>query len=56
VQVVSGLSSSEVFSYSPGEPESKPSYVGVELSFTTQQSADPTVLADGATLRNGGSS
>lgn len=49
-QVVSDLSATEVFSYAPSATE--PEHIGVELSFTTDQSADPLVLADGATLRN----
>lgn len=49
-QVVSDLSTTAVFSYAPSATE--PEHVGVELSFTTEQSADPVVLADGATLRN----
>jgi len=55
VQLVSGLSSSEVFSYSPAEAEAEPDYVGVELSFETREGG-PVVIADGATLRNGGGS
>lgn len=51
-QVVSDLSSTAVFSWSEAEPER----VEVELAFEKSQSTDPTVLADGATLRSGGSS
>jgi len=54
VQVVSGLSSSEVFSYSPEEAEAEPEYVGVTLSFETREGG-PVVVSDGAALRNGGS-
>lgn len=54
VEIVSDLSSTNVFSYSPSAAE--PDYVGVEFAFEKSQSTDPTVLADGATLRNGGSS
>lgn len=50
VRVVSGLSSTDVFSYSPSS--SDPTYVGVELSLTTQEGG-PVVIADGAVLRNG---
>jgi type II secretory pathway pseudopilin PulG len=53
VQVVSGLASSEVFSYAPSEAE--PAYVGVELSFAMSEGG-PVVIADGATLRNAGES
>ncbi len=51
-QIVSGLSSGNVFTYSPDESE--PEYVGVALSFATQEGG-PVVIADGAALRNGGS-
>ncbi len=55
VQVVSGLASDQVFSYSqPSEPEAGPGYVGVELSFATREGG-PVTIADGAALRNGGS-
>lgn len=55
VQVVTDLSTTaNVFTYVPS-PEN-PEYVGVELSFEKSQATDPTVLADGATLRSGGSS
>lgn len=54
VQVVSGLTTTNVFSYSPSEPEADPTYVGVELSFTTREGG-PVVIADGAALRNSGS-
>jgi prepilin-type N-terminal cleavage/methylation domain-containing protein len=56
-QAVSGLTSSEVFSYSPPvepESESEPEYVSVELSFETREGG-PVVVADGAALRNAGS-
>jgi hypothetical protein len=53
VQVVSGLSSEEVFSYSPDEPEVEPEYIGVTLSFETREGG-PVVIADGAAVRNGG--
>jgi type II secretory pathway pseudopilin PulG len=50
VQVVSGLASTDVFTYSTSEPE----YVGVELTFKTHEGG-PAVVADGASLRNGAS-
>jgi Tfp pilus assembly protein PilW len=54
VQVVAGLSStSEVFTYSPAEPEVEPDYVGVTLSFETREGG-PVVVSDGAAPRNGG--
>jgi Tfp pilus assembly protein PilW len=51
-QIVSGLSSGNVFTYSPDATD--PDYVGIELSFATQEGG-PVVIADGAALRNGGS-
>ncbi|MEX0973003.1 MAG: prepilin-type N-terminal cleavage/methylation domain-containing protein [Solirubrobacterales bacterium] len=51
-QVVSGLSSTEVFSYSPSAAE--PAYVDVALSFTAREGG-PVAIADGVALRNGGS-
>jgi Tfp pilus assembly protein PilW len=51
-QVVSGLSSGNVFTYSPDVTD--PDYVGIELSFATQEGG-PVVIADGAALRNGAS-
>jgi type II secretory pathway pseudopilin PulG len=55
VQVVTDLSTTaNVFTYVPSAES--PEYVGVELSFEKTQSTDPTVLADGATLRSGDSS
>jgi prepilin-type N-terminal cleavage/methylation domain-containing protein len=53
-QLVSGLATTNVFTYAPSAAE--PSYVGVELAFSTQPGTDPVVVADGAALRNGGSS
>ncbi len=50
VQVVSGLSSNAVFSYSPSLVN--PDYVGVRLSFEAQEGG-PVVISDGAALRNG---
>jgi prepilin-type N-terminal cleavage/methylation domain-containing protein len=48
VTVASGLSSTNVFTYSPSVAD--PSYVGVSLSFTG--SGQPFTLGDGVTLRN----
>jgi prepilin-type N-terminal cleavage/methylation domain-containing protein len=48
VTVASGLSSTNVFTYSPSVAD--PSYVGVSLSFTG--SGRPFTLGDGVTLRN----
>jgi type II secretory pathway pseudopilin PulG len=56
-QAVSGLASDEVFTYSPpieAAVEPDPEYVGVEFAFAMQEGG-PVVVADGATLRNGGS-
>jgi len=53
VLVVSELSSDEVFSYEPEEAEAEPRHVGVSFSFETREGG-PVVVADGATLRNGG--
>ena len=50
-QVVSGLSTTNVFTYATTETE--PSYVGVEFVFATQPGAGPVVVADGVDLRNG---
>lgn len=49
-QVVSGLATTNVFTYAPSAAE--PSYVGVEFAFTTREGG-PVVVADGAALRNG---
>lgn len=51
VEVVSGLATPNVFSYVLDESE--PTYVGVQLTFTTQEGSGPVVVADGAALRNG---
>ena len=51
LQVVTDLSSSEVFTYASSEPGSEP-YVSVWLSFATNEGG-PVVVADGASLRNG---
>jgi prepilin-type N-terminal cleavage/methylation domain-containing protein len=48
-QVVSGLATPNVFTYVPSA--TNPSYIGVELAFTTQEGAGPVVVADGASLR-----
>jgi hypothetical protein len=50
VRVVSGLSSSTPFTYTPTAIE--PSFVEVSLSFETQEGS-PVVIADGASIRNG---
>jgi type II secretory pathway pseudopilin PulG len=49
-QVASGLSSSNVFSYSPSP--TTPTYVGVTLSFTAQSGQNAVSLDDGAALGN----
>jgi len=49
VQVASGLTSTDVFSYYPPE-STDPSYVGVSLSFDSE--GQPVTLTDGAALRN----
>jgi type II secretory pathway pseudopilin PulG len=54
VQVVSGLASTNVFTYSDPDPVSGPTYVDVEFTFTTREGG-PVVVADGASLRNGAS-
>lgn len=51
VEVVSGLATTDVFTYVPDA--TAPSYVGVELAFTTQEGGGPVVVADGTALRNG---
>lgn len=51
VRLVDGLASTEVFSYSPEGAEAEPTYVDVELSFTSREGG-PVVIADGAALRN----
>jgi Tfp pilus assembly protein PilW len=53
VLVAGELSSNEVFSYAPSGAGAVPSYVGVELSFAMREGG-PVVIADGASLRNGG--
>jgi Tfp pilus assembly protein PilW len=54
VPVVSGLASTNVFTYSAPDPESDLAYVGVSLTFGTREGG-PVVVADGASLRNGAS-
>ena len=49
-QVVSGLESTDVFTYSPNATE--PAYVDVELTFETREGG-PVVVSDGVGLRNG---
>lgn len=55
VRAVGGLASTEVFTYSPSGLEAAPTYVGVELTFSTREGG-PVVIADGAALRNSGES
>jgi type II secretory pathway pseudopilin PulG len=50
VQVVSGLSSPNVFTYSPSS--TAPTYVGVTLSFSPQKGQSAVTLDDGAALEN----
>jgi Tfp pilus assembly protein PilW len=50
-QIVSGLSSGNVFTYAPNQTE--PDYIGVELSLVTQ-GGGPVVISDGTALRNVG--
>jgi type II secretory pathway component PulJ len=51
MQVVDGLSSSQVFEYSSIAPASDPEFVDVRLSFTSREGG-PVVVADGVSLRN----
>jgi len=51
VTVVKGLSSNNVFSYTPATATA-PAYVGVTLAFPAQNGDDAITLADGASLRN----
>jgi Tfp pilus assembly protein PilW len=50
VQVVTGLATSNVFTYAPDT--SAPTFVGVELSFPAEGDEDSISLGDGVTLRN----
>jgi Tfp pilus assembly protein PilW len=50
VQVVSGLESANVFTYSPSA--SAPTFVGVELTFPAEGDDDSISLGDGVALRN----
>jgi Tfp pilus assembly protein PilW len=50
VQVVSGLSSSDVFSYSPTATD--PDYIGLTMAFPASGDEDAITLKDGVTLRN----
>jgi len=50
VQVVTGLSTANVFSYSPSA--TAPSYVGVSLALPTAAGDNGITLSDGAALRN----
>jgi type II secretory pathway pseudopilin PulG len=54
VQVVGGLASTNVFTYSAPDPASDPAYVGIQFIFATREGG-PVVVADGASLRNGAS-
>ena len=51
MQVVSGLSSNNVFSYTP-PTSTAPAYVGVTLAFPAKGGTDAITLSDGAALRN----
>jgi type IV pilus assembly protein PilW len=51
VQVVQGLSSSNVFAYTPGTTTA-PAYVAVTLAFPAKGGTDAITLSDGAALRN----
>src|SRR5665811_836960 len=53
-EVIGGLSTTEVFSYSPSATD--PDYVGVSLQFDADRGGAPVALADGVTLRNRGES
>jgi hypothetical protein len=55
VQVVSGLSSDNVFSYTP-PTSTAPASVGVTLSFAAQGPNQGITLSDAAALRNPGAS
>ena len=50
VVVVSGITSSSVFSYSPSA--AAPSHIGVTLLFPDEQGDDSITLTDGVTMRN----
>ena len=54
VQVVAGLSSDNVFAYTPPSATS-PAYVGVTLALPAKGGSDAITLSDGAALRNPGS-
>ncbi len=54
VQVVTGLSTSNVFSYTPPSSNA-PAYVGVTLALPAQGGTDAITLSDGSALRNPGS-
>jgi prepilin-type N-terminal cleavage/methylation domain-containing protein len=54
VQVVSGLSSSNVFSYAPPS-STAPAFVGVTLALPAKGGTDAITLSDGSALRNPGS-
>jgi type II secretory pathway pseudopilin PulG len=50
VIVVSGITSSSVFSYTPSA--AAPTYIGVNLLFPDQEGGDSITLTDGVTMRN----
>ncbi len=54
VQVVTGLSSDNVFTYTP-PTATAPAYVAVSLAFPARGGTDAITLNDGAALRNPGS-
>jgi prepilin-type N-terminal cleavage/methylation domain-containing protein len=54
VQVVSGLASSNVFTYT-APTSTAAAYVGVTLAFPAKDGTDAITLSDGAALRNPGS-
>jgi prepilin-type N-terminal cleavage/methylation domain-containing protein len=54
VQVVSGLSSSNVFTYT-APTATAPAYVSVSLAFPAEGGTDAITLSDGSALRNPGS-
>jgi prepilin-type N-terminal cleavage/methylation domain-containing protein len=56
VQVLSGLSSTNVFSYTPPPTSTAPASVGVTLSYAAQGANQGITLSDAAALRNPGAS
>jgi type II secretory pathway pseudopilin PulG len=51
-QVFSGISSSQVFSYAPDEPETAPTFVKITLRLPNPSGAGALTVSDGASLRN----